>query len=662
MKKIKYLFTGILAVGLLASCLKDYQELNTNPDVFGEADPVNVFTGATRNFNNCSRGHLTGKYGTMVFMQYLVGNGGGSEGNYVSPSRANNHPAPSAPWYSDYYQTNGDGYAGFGLRLNYLINNVIPIEANPEQYNDLSAIARILLVYKQWMILDTYGAAPITEAFQAVSGNYAPRYDLYQESIDGEPMYKVFDAKLKEAVATLKASDDSQRNLGNNDFFYTGDVEKWIKVANTIRVKMAQRLEKRDNTFYNEVVNDVLASAANVMSSNDDSFIYWHPADYNNNTDDIDALTYSYIASAAFVNYLKEYNDPRLPILIRKNGFGDGNNNTYNDDWFDTFIETYPDYKVGRKIDSDSVTLDLNLFTERYIGVSSNPAETGKTLGTIMYGKNLSAIPYMNDGVPSTMDMRLYSQFESRYFVKQGGKQSSTSMPIRDIEDMSRFLLTDDNIHMFTPILTYPEACFMFAEIAFKKGGSVAGKDATTWYRDGIRASIEQTRDWAERVYVVPLTSELSDFKVTITDSDIAAYLAQPEFQSATLEKIISQQWVNLFMQPEEMWATWKRTGLPAFKAAEHIEFNFVPTAEKPTTSNKFTLSLGPKPVDGVAFFEEIKTDSNVDLIIPRRNILGTPNSLNVDNYNVAVEKLKADPQYGSDVNTTEGRIWWDKE
>ncbi len=51
-----------------------------------------------------------------------------------------------------------------------------------------------------------------------------------------------------------------------------------------------------------------------------------------------------------------------------------------------------------------------------------------------------------------------------------------------------------------------------------------------------------------------------------ITEEKIAEYLKRPEFQTATLEKIISQQWINLYMQPEEMWATWKRTGLPKFK------------------------------------------------------------------------------------------------
>ena len=137
-------------------------------------------------------------------------------------------------------------------------------------------------------------------------------------------------------------------------------------------------------------------------------------------------------------------------------------------------------------------------------------------------------------------------------------------------------------------------------------------------------------------MFVVSQTAETAPNYDPITNEKVSAYLARPEFSSVTLEKIVSQQWINLYMQPEEMWATWKRTGLPAFKDI-------------------------PTPENGVAFLETIKDAGNT-LIIPRRNSLGTPNTLNLDNYNAAVEALKGDAKYGSDTDRTEGRIWWDVE
>ena len=70
MKTYKYLAAGLCSMFMFSSCLDEYVDLNTNPEVMGTADPVNVFSGATKNYNKCSRGHLTGLYsGTMRYMQ-----------------------------------------------------------------------------------------------------------------------------------------------------------------------------------------------------------------------------------------------------------------------------------------------------------------------------------------------------------------------------------------------------------------------------------------------------------------------------------------------------------------------------------------------------------------------------------------------------------------
>lgn len=623
MKTFKYLLVGVCSMFMLTGCLDDYQDLNTDPEQLGTTDPRNVFTGATKNFNNCSRAHLTGKYsGTMIYMQYLVSSSGASSGSYISLAKPNERPQPNGPAYNFYYNATGDGDGGFGLRLDYLINTVIPQSDEAERYNDLKAVSQILLNYEQWLLLDTYGAAPITEAFRAQSeGIRTPRYDLYQESIDGTPMYKKIDSEVKAAVEVLKSSNANQYALGNNDFFYFGDIQKWIKFANTLRVKMAQRLEKADAAFYESVINEVLTSTGNIIANNDESCIYYHPNDYNNVVDDIQNITSNYVASAAFVNYLKAYDDPRLPIMVRRNGFGDGNNNDENDKWFETFRKEYPDYATR-----------YSQFIDRYVGMSANPDSSNATFNKNAY---LTVAYHKEDGTEANMDIRMHSQAEGRYFVKNGGRNGNNNMPARAIESVD-YEIDQDKIGCFTPIITYPETCFMLAEIAIKKGGAVAGKDATGWYHEGIRASLEQYRAWAAKMYVVAQTAETAPNYDPVNDARIAEYLARPEFQTVTLEKIISQQWINLYMQPEEMWATWKRTGLPAFKDQ-------------------------PIPENGVAFLETIQ-NAQIDLIIPRRNSLGTPNPLNMENYNAAVEALKKDAKYGTDADRTEGRIWWDMD
>ena len=616
MKAYKYLLAGVCSMFMFSSCLEEFQKLNTDKEQLGETDPAAIFTGATKDYQNRGRGHLTGKYsGVMSIMQYLVSSGGASNGIYINPEKPNEHPSPSNQSYSDYY-----GYTG--LYLNHLVNDVIPHHAEKERYAAIQAIAQILLSHQQWSVLDCFGAAPITEAFKVGEGIRTPQYDLYQKSINGEPMYKIIDADVKKAVATLKASGDNQYKLDKNDFFYNGDVAKWIKFGNTLRVLMAQRLEKADASFYNTVINDVLTSADNVIASNEESCIYHHTNDYNDNPDDIQDITSRYVASAAFVNYLVAYNDPRLPIMVRPNGFGPGNNNKTNDEWFETFKKEYPDYE----------TTYARYAANRYIGMSANP----DSAESLTAGQAYLTLPYhKEDGSEANLEIRMYSQAEGRYFIKNGGKNGNNNMPAREIES-SEYEKDLQSMHDLTPIITYPQTCLMLAEIAVKKGAAVAGKTATEWMKAGIKASMEQYREWAEVRFVVAQTATTSPTYNPLEDDEIEAYLAQPEFQEATLEKIISQQWINLYKQPEEMWAVWKRTGLPAFKAQ-------------------------PTPENGVAFFEEIKL-AGAELTIPRRNQLPTPNTLNIDNYNAAVQALCQDAKYGAGVANTEGRIWWDVE
>ena len=617
MKTYKYLLAGVCSMFMFSSCLEEYQDLNTNPEQMGDADPLNVFTGATLNYNNNSRADLLNLYsGTMTYMQYLVSDGGASASSYNDPSNATARTSPGTQLYSRYYQNHG-------LYLNNLLKNSIPSQTNPEKYNDLKAIAEILMGHQQWLILDRFGAAPFTEAFMATEGVKTPKYDLYQKSVqEGEkPMYKVIDETIKAAVNTLKQSNADQVALGNADYFYKGDIEKWIKFGNTLRVKMAQRLEKAEPSFYESVISEVLTSASNVIDSHEASFIYWHPNDYNDNVDDIQGITSGYVAAAAFVNYLEAYNDPRLPLMIRPNGFGLKNNNEENDEWFTIFNEQNPGWEA-----------EYPQFVDRYSGISANP---NKNTEEFNREESLYFTYTDENGVEGQMYLRMHSQVEGRYFVKNGGDYGNHNMPIRDIED-EKYKYDKETIISYNPMLTYPETCFMLAEIAVKKGAAVAGKDATAWMQEGIKASMEQYREWATISKVLAQYEPTSDRYAPITDEAIQEYLARPEFQEATLEKIVSQQWINLYRQPEEMWATWKRTGLPKFKE-------------------------DAMPVDGVAYLETIK-QADVDLVIPRRNVLPMPNTLNIDNYNTAVQQLVSDSKYGTATDRTEGRIYWDVE
>src|SRR5699024_4546595 len=108
------------------------------------------------------------------------------------------------------------------------------------------AVAKILKAYFFWHITDRWGDIPYSEALEGMD-NFTPEY---------EPQQAVYDslfALLREAGEQL----DTSGTLGN-DLIYGGDMTKWRKVSNTVRMLMALRLSEVDGVRAAQEFNDAL--------------------------------------------------------------------------------------------------------------------------------------------------------------------------------------------------------------------------------------------------------------------------------------------------------------------------------------------------------------------------------------------------------------------
>ena len=86
----------------------------------------------------------------------------------------------------------------------------------------------------------------------------SPAYDT-QESI-----YKDFFKELKEAAAEL---DESKESYGSADLMYQGDVEKWRKFANSLRLRLALRVRYADAALAAANISDLEESDLIVTKS-----------------------------------------------------------------------------------------------------------------------------------------------------------------------------------------------------------------------------------------------------------------------------------------------------------------------------------------------------------------------------------------------------------
>ncbi len=603
MKNIHKMILGLLALGFLAqSCEKQLVDINTNPNRLPDAAPEFLFAGATVDINLNSRDQTSQKYRTtMTYMQYVVPNAtepSGLTSIYWVPG-AIDGPNPGFPFYNNYYN-------GIGRDMHRIIDK-IDATSGKGKYQGLKGICMIVDTYHAWRVADVFGAMPYEQAFKPQEFPL-PKYDFDFD------LYKVFDVQLKEA-ATLLSSTTGQADIAAQDLFFGGDYNKWLSFANTLRIKIAQRYEKRDPAQLTAVLNDITTNFnKNVISTVDGSFGYKHTQGWNNNIDDINVLLFNFSAGYSFVEFLKSTNDPRIKFMVRENDFG----------------ENYKGYK-NVELNGDAAAKLALLKPEnkvRYWGKHTSPASVNDPGYGFTGGIKNSTFSV---GGASTQSLNILSSIQTRLFLKNGGFDGFDAQSSKNLMHDDESLVDGNSIKMWTPYLTYAETCFMMAEIA-EKGMNAFGKSASDWFYEGVQASFDQYKKVAISTNVpVAASVNIGTFKTNLP------YKGLPS--------IYSQAWVDFLMEPNEAWAMWKRTGYPQFTDVRG--------------GNNGKIGDGTS----IAYLENL-WDGSKNLVIPRRSALqlssgSNPNSAN---YAEAVQTMIAkDAAYGTKAQDTKGRIWWDK-
>lgn len=606
-KNNKYLILALLlAGGFSQSCKKEMIKFNTNPTSLSTVAPEYLFTGTTVDFNFTGRQQLINRYTFMTYMQYIVPDGVNVNlgANYWAPG-ANTGPAPSVSYYSDFYN-------GVGVNMNRIIALIDAMPQDQQQsYANLKAMCQILYTYTAWQVADIYGAMPYTQAFQP--DKYPlPQYDY------GFTLYKTFDSTLREAATTLSSNNTKpQIALAQQDFFYGGDVPSWEAFANTLRIKIGQRFEKRDPANLASILTD-LASNFNsmIISTNAQSFGYSHTQGWNTNVDDINNVLLNYDAGYAFVQFLKSTNDPRISLLLRQNDFGT-NDAIYNN------IQANGTSQAIVTLDSPAIN------TSRYWGKHAFQASEDPTYGWTGQGRFQS---FGLTGQTTPASLGFLSSIQTRYLIKNGGFGGFDARSSQSLMHTDEKYVDGTTIKNRTLFLTYAETCFMMAEIA-QKGGNGLGKSAADWYNAGVQASFDQYK-------ADGITANVPGADTT----QLGNYLTRYPYDG-TLSRIYSQEWVHLMVEPEESWAMWKRTGYPQF-----ADFR----AGQPTMIGDGS---------GTAYLESLWNGSQ-NLIIPRRAAFTVGNAgsvLNQANFTQALQTMQAkNPDYGVDGSYVIGRVWWD--
>lgn len=193
------------------------------------------------------------------------------------------------------------------------LKNINMTGANPNK--ELYSIAQICKIAALHQTTDMFGPIPYSKAS---SGSFKVEYDS-QESV-----YRSFFTELDEAITILtdylgKGNSTVPRAF---DIVYNGDVNKWIRFANSLMLRLAIRVRFADNTLaktYAEkavmhpigLIDNIaniakMQNGANMQMRNSLKVI----------KDEYDDTR----MGATIQSYLKGYNDPRISVYFDNSG------------------------------------------------------------------------------------------------------------------------------------------------------------------------------------------------------------------------------------------------------------------------------------------------------------------------------------------------------
>ena len=203
------------------------------------------------------------------------------------------------------------------------IKNLVDAIHNSADKANLNAALRIHRVYLTAVLADTYGDVPCLEAgLGYISGISTPKYDTVEE------LYSWFFEELDACEKQLSTGTD---RISGDVTSMGGDVAKWKKYANALRMRYAMRIsdvnpQKAKEEFEKAVAAGAIASAADdaYIRYADTPYTYYDGAnDYDFRTNALgeilygqDATSPTMVCSTLFYQ-LQNTNDPRLYRICR---------------------------------------------------------------------------------------------------------------------------------------------------------------------------------------------------------------------------------------------------------------------------------------------------------------------------------------------------------
>jgi hypothetical protein len=205
-----------------------------------------------------------------------------------------------------------DGWNGFAWSAAYsnIMANTLKLEQRTKgKYDQFYALSLILKVEGMHRITDIYGPIVYSEFGTT---NPVIAYDSQED------VYSKMFVELDEAVSLLTpliTADGVTEFTGTDISGYKGDFKKWVKFANTLRLRLAMRIVKVNPTLAKTEAEKAVSNSVGLIATSDEIFKIVSQ-NFSNPIATISAAWEDIRMSADMESILGGYNDPRMAVYF----------------------------------------------------------------------------------------------------------------------------------------------------------------------------------------------------------------------------------------------------------------------------------------------------------------------------------------------------------
>ncbi len=511
MKTIKIIFVGLVLAFGLFSCTKDFVEINTNPNAIlpEEASARYFITNPQYQLYAPSRypywrAHLI--HVDRYAGHFTFGHHGSWWSDELGYSYSSSYTDASWNWM--------EGYLG-GLDNFMKLTDVGGDFENPLMY----ATGQIMKGLYYQMFTDIFGEIPYSEA--ADPDIALPKFDTQIE------IYTGIIADLDAAMATIGSSvstGDGVEDLGNNDLYCGGDLQKWKKLANTLKLRIATRAYgATGDNFAGDAITaalnaDLLEAGDDILLTKDAEISQWSAAAYSDVWYRFGGYGSKWSVGQVLINYMLKNDDPRLPEYAK---FAEGGDFTFIRPDENDNPDGYANFEKRTRFIAHAINGAIDIQGGDTSAVFTNYVDS------VMYDVPVNMY-YI--GQPTRLNSKIKSYARAEFW-------SDPAEPVIQFKNEGKPIREE-------LILSAAESYFLQAQAALN---GFSG-DAQSLYESGITEAMNL---WG------------------VDEGDITTYIASgAPLTTASLENIAIQRWMACYTDGFEAWSIVRKSGFPAELAA----------------------------------------------------------------------------------------------